>query len=137
MSSPQVTRVTQFKSGTFGQERVVCGGFNTPPPSHTHTLFWNLLVFWQNVSLKFSDPLLSVNLECFIIKNEMQNSISIQSRKDQTFTGDCTDHYDNNEYFVLKNIRYFTNDIIYNVCDKIFINEHKRWHENEATIPAL
>ena len=132
MNSPQATRNTQL---------VVCGGFNTPPlPSHTHTLFWNLLVFWQNVSLKFSAPLLSVNLECFIIKNEMQNSISIQSRKDQTFTGDCTDHYDN--IMIIMNILSWNildilPTISYNVCDKIFINEHKRWHKNEATIPVL
>ena len=30
--------------------------------------------------------MLSVNLEYFIIKNEIQNSINIQSRKNQTFT---------------------------------------------------
>ena len=46
---------------------------------NTHTLFLNLLVFWQNVSVKFRDPMLSVNLEYFIIKNEMQISINIQS----------------------------------------------------------
>ena len=46
--------------------------------THTHTLFLNLLVFWQNVSVKFPDPMLSVNLEYFI-KNEMQISINIQS----------------------------------------------------------
>ena len=32
--------------------------------------------------------MLSVNLEYFIIKNEMKNSISTQSRKNKTFTGD-------------------------------------------------
>ena len=57
-------------------------GCNNPP------LFWNLLVFWQNVLVKFPDPMLSVNLEYFIIKNEMQNSINIQFRRNQTFTGD-------------------------------------------------
>ena len=31
--------------------------------------------------------MLSVNLEHFIIKNEMQNSIDIQSRRNKTFTG--------------------------------------------------
>ena len=30
--------------------------------------------------------MLPVNLEYFIIKNEMQNSINIQSRRNQTFT---------------------------------------------------
>ena len=40
-------------------------GCNPPPP--------------QNVSVKFRDPMLSVNLEYFIIKNEMQISINIQS----------------------------------------------------------
>ena len=54
----------------------------TPPP-----FFWSLLVFWQNVSVKLPDPMLPVNLEYFIIKNEMQNSINIQSRRNQTFTG--------------------------------------------------
>ena len=32
--------------------------------------------------------MLSVNLECFIMKKEMQNYINIQSRRNQTFTGD-------------------------------------------------
>ena len=32
--------------------------------------------------------MLSVNLEYFIIKNEMHDSINIQSRRNQTFTGD-------------------------------------------------
>ena len=31
---------------------------------------------------------LEVNLEYFIIKNKMQNSINIQSHRNQTFTGD-------------------------------------------------
>ena len=35
-------------------------------------LFKNLFVFSQNVSVKFPDPMLSVYLEYFIIKNEMQ-----------------------------------------------------------------
>ena len=34
----------------------------TPP------LFWNLSVFWQNVLVKFPDPMLSVNFDYFIIK---------------------------------------------------------------------
>ena len=38
--------------------------------------------------VKFPDPVLTVNLEYFIIKNEMQNSINIQSRRNQTFTDD-------------------------------------------------
>ena len=32
--------------------------------------------------------MLSVNLEYFIIKNEMQNSINIQSHRNQTFADD-------------------------------------------------
>ena len=32
--------------------------------------------------------MLSVNLEYFIIKNEIQNPINVQSRRNQTFTGD-------------------------------------------------
>ena len=51
------------------------------------SFFWNLLVFWQNVLVNFPDPMLSVNLEYFIIKNEIQNFINIQSRRNQTFTG--------------------------------------------------
>ena len=40
------------------------------------------------MSVKFPDPMLLVNLEYFIIKSEMQNSINIQSRRNQTVTGD-------------------------------------------------
>ena len=58
-----------------------------PLPTHTHT-FFKFVGILQNVSVKFPDPMLSVNLEYFIIKNEMQNSINIQSRKNQTFTSD-------------------------------------------------
>ena len=78
--------VVMSKQGRANRECV--WGCNTPPlpppPTHTHThihthtLFLNLLVFWQNVSVKFPDPMLSVNLEYFI-KNEMQISINIQS----------------------------------------------------------
>ena len=46
---------------------------------NTPYLFWNLLVFWQNVSVKFPDLMLSVNLEFFIIKNKTKISINIQS----------------------------------------------------------
>ena len=45
----------------------------------------------------------------------MQNSINIQFRKNQTFTGAdgfCTYDYDNKEYLAVKYIRFFTNDII-------------------------
>ena len=82
-----------------------------PPP------FWNTSIFWQNVSVKFEDPMLPVSLEYFIIKkNEMENSFNIQSHRNQTFTGDdgfCTYDYDNNEYLAVKYIRFFTNDIIW------------------------
>ena len=38
--------------------------------------------------VKFTDPMLVVNLEYFIKKvNEIQNSINIQPRRNQTFTG--------------------------------------------------
>ena len=75
-------KVFPWKQGRA--ERGVCGGggCNTP------YFFWNLSVFWQNKSVKFPEPMLSVTLEYFIIKNEMQNSINIQSRRNQTFTGD-------------------------------------------------
>ena len=58
-------------------------GVRPSPP-----LFKNLSVFWQNVSVKFPDPMLSVNLEYFTIKKEMRNSINIESRRNQTFTDD-------------------------------------------------
>ena len=67
-----------------------CGGGEgviTPFPSSS-PLFLNLSVFWQNMSVKFPGPMLSLNLEYFIIKNEMQNSINIQCRRNQTFTDD-------------------------------------------------
>ena len=40
------------------------------------------------VSVKFPDPMLSVNLQYFIIKNEMQYSINIQFPRNQTYTDD-------------------------------------------------
>ena len=60
----------------------------TPPssPSSILQLFWNLSVFWQDVLVKFPDPMLSVNLEYIMIKNKIQNSINIQCRRNQTFT---------------------------------------------------
>ena len=60
-------------------------GCNTPPPTFLESV--GILtkcvgkIFW-------SDPMLSVNWEYFIIKNEMQNSINIESRRNQTFTDD-------------------------------------------------
>ena len=48
----------------------------------------NLSVFWQNVLVEYPNPMLLVNLEYFIIKKEMQNSINIQSRRNRTFTND-------------------------------------------------
>ena len=60
----------------------------TPPssPSSILQLFWNLSVLWQDVLVKFTDPMLSVNLEYIMIKNKIQNSINIQCRRNQTFT---------------------------------------------------
>ena len=60
----------------------------TPPssPSSILPLFWNLSVFWQDVLVKFPDPMLSVNLEYIMIKNKIQNYINIQCRRNQTFT---------------------------------------------------
>ena len=81
-----------FISSTYWQERVQRGvaeggrggGCNILLPP----LFKNLSVFWQNVSVKLPDPVLSVNLEYFIIKNEIQNSINNQSGN-QTLTDDA------------------------------------------------
>ena len=66
----------------------IVGGWSTPHPPPPPQLFWNLSVFLQNESVKVPDPILSVNLEYFIIKNEIQTSFNIQSRRNQTFTND-------------------------------------------------
>ena len=68
-------KIRTTKNSVFGR--------SPPPPS----LFRNLSVFWQNVSVKFLDVMLPVNLEYFVIKNEMQSSVNIQSRRNQTVTG--------------------------------------------------
>ena len=44
----------------------------------------NLSLFFQNVSVECPDPMLLVNLEYFIVKNEMQNSINIRPRRNRT-----------------------------------------------------
>ena len=85
------------------------------------SVFLNLLVFWQNWSIKFSDPMLSVNLDYFNIKNKMQNFIKSSPSKINLLRlwpllkklyKICTDNYDNNEYLAVKCIRFFSNDII-------------------------
>ena len=63
-----------WKQGSAKQED------NSPP------LVWNLLVFSQNMSVIFPDPMWSVNLEYFITKSQMQSSNNIQSCRNQTFT---------------------------------------------------
>ena len=91
--------------------------------------------------------MLLVNLEYFIIKNEMQNSISQNPvpqksnfyrlwRLSKKLYKICTNDYDNNEYLAVKYIRFFTNDILWCFCNVMFIDEQKRIHENEATIPT-
>ena len=74
--------------------------------------------------------MLSVNLEYFVIKNEMQNSINIKSHRNQTFTGDDgfygnTNDHDANDYLALKYILFFTNETNH-VCDVMFIREKRR-----------
>ena len=66
--------LTGFYRETYVIKGVSSGGFTNRP------LFWN-------VSVTFTDPMLSINLEYFIL-NEMQNSLNIQSRRNQTFTDD-------------------------------------------------
>ena len=61
--------------------------------------------------------MLSVNLGYFIIKNEMQNSINIQSRRNQAFTGEN----DSNEYLAVSYFRLLP-AISYNVYNVMFIN---------------
>ena len=56
-----------------------------PPPTTTFLEFVDILT--KCIS-KLCDSMLSVNLEYIVIKNEMQNSINIQSRRNQTFTDD-------------------------------------------------
>ena len=50
--------------------------------------FWNLSVFLTKCVEKFPDLMLSINLEYFLTKNEVQDSIIIQSSRNQTVTGD-------------------------------------------------
>ena len=58
----------------------------TPSPTPTFSKFVGILT---KCDAKISLPgLLSVNLEYFIIKNQMQNFINIQYRIKQAFTGD-------------------------------------------------
>ena len=47
----------------------------------------------------------------------------------------CTNDYDNHEYLAVKKLDFLPG-ISYDVCNEMFINEEKRWHENEATIPT-
>ena len=72
------------------------------------------------MSVKFPDPMLSENLEYFII--EKRNAEFYQFPAEITLLPvmtafkeviqDFTDDYDNNEYLAVKYIRFFTNDII-------------------------
>ena len=48
-----------------------------------------VLAWGDGCSKMFPEPMLSINLEDFIIKNEiLTNSINIQFRRKQTFTDD-------------------------------------------------
>ena len=57
-----------------------CGG------GGCYTGIWNLSVFDKNLSVKFPDLMLLVNLKYFVMKNDMQDSINTQSRRNQTVT---------------------------------------------------
>ena len=97
-----------------GHGRVV-----SPPPPHP-SLFKTCRVFLQNVSEKFTDSVLLVNLEYFITKK--RNAEFYQSPKEikilpamtafKKSYKNCTDDYDNNEYLAMKYIRFFTKDFI-------------------------
>ena len=53
-----------------------------------YTGIWNLSVFDKNLSVKFPNLMLLVNLKYFVMKNDMQDSINIQSRRNQNVTSD-------------------------------------------------
>ena len=62
-----------------------CRGCNTSPPPPNFLEFVGILT---KCVVTFPDLMLSVNLEYFVIKNKMQNPFNIQSRINQTVTGD-------------------------------------------------
>ena len=85
-------------------------------------IFINLSIFWQNVSVKLSNPMLSVNLEYFIIKKRNAEFFQYPAPQKLKFYRQwrllkklykiCTDDYDNNEYLAVKYVRFFTRNII-------------------------
>ena len=97
-------------------------GVTSPPPPPP--LFWNLSVFLQYVSVKYLDPLLSGNLKYFIIKKTNCRILSISSPTEIKLSPAMT---------AFKEV---IRPSIYDVCNEIFINEQKRWHENDTIIPT-
>ena len=59
------SRVSRAGRGVWG-----CGRGRGGAVWHPFPLFWHLSIFWQNVSVKFPDQMLSVYLEYFIIKTK-------------------------------------------------------------------
>ena len=80
-SYPRACRV-----GRFGGRGV------TSPPPHTHTHYTHSFLKFVSILTKYvgkiSGPNVVGKFRAFYHKNEMQNSINIQSRRNQTFTSD-------------------------------------------------
>ena len=84
---------------------------------------WYLSVFWQNVLVKFPDPMLLVNLEYFIIKKRNAEFYQYSVLQKSNFNWRwqllkklykiCTNEYGNHEYLATDYIRYFTDSIIW------------------------
>ena len=100
---------------------------------------WNLSLFWQNVSVKVPEPMLSVNLEYFIIKNEIQNSLNIQSRRNQIFIND--DSFERSYLRFAPTIRITTQkqSLSHSYLIQTFVNEIniKFWNDFRVIPPQI
>ena len=131
----------KVKSSRFtGVSNKGCGGgSSTIPPPLAHTPFLNLSLFWQNVSVKVPEPMLSVNLEYFIIKNEIQNSLNIQSRRNQIFIND--DSFERSYLRFAPTIRITTQkqSLSHSYLIQTFVNEIniKFWNDFRVIPPQI